>query len=199
MLWAAEGLLSTLQVRCTYPHDARQAQPGHRPERPSQCRPEYQPASPRRLTHLTVPVARARPQVTPHDHARPRYRAGCNHGHAIRDGCANLSASTTADAVQTTNLGVGSSNLSGRATLLHSPCESHGIHTVQRIKGHSRGIVWGTAPCSVVCRPLFRNEEVRGSIPLGSTTATTGNVGSFRLLRTITTCEFSQTRPATRP
>jgi hypothetical protein len=32
---------------------------------------------------------------------------------------------------QTTNLGVGSSNLSGRASLRDIPCESHGIHTTR--------------------------------------------------------------------
>jgi hypothetical protein len=32
---------------------------------------------------------------------------------------------------QTTNLGVRSSNLSGRARLRDIPCESHGIHTVE--------------------------------------------------------------------
>ena len=30
---------------------------------------------------------------------------------------------------QTTNLGVRSSNLFGRASFLHFPCDSHGIHT----------------------------------------------------------------------
>jgi len=34
---------------------------------------------------------------------------------------------------------------------------------------------------------------------LGSTAATTGNVGTFWLLVTITTCKFSETHPATRP
>ena len=33
---------------------------------------------------------------------------------------------------QTTNLGVRSSNFFGRASFLHSPCDSHGIHTARK-------------------------------------------------------------------
>src|SRR2546430_11154821 len=45
---------------------------------------------------------------------------------------------------------------------------------------------------------LVRNEEVRGSIPLGSTTASPDTVAIFCLLRVLLPCEFWATRPPTR-
>ena len=48
-------------------------------------------------------------------------------------------------------------------------------------------------------RLLLRNEEVRGSIPLGSTTTSPGIVATICLLPNSLPCEFWATRPPTRP
>src|SRR2546423_14395993 len=53
-------------------------------------------------------------------------------------------------------------------------------------------------PCGIDGLPL-RNEEVRGSIPLGSTTASPGIVAIICLLPNSLPCEFWATRPPTRP
>ena len=50
-------------------------------------------------------------------------------------------------APQTTNLGVRSSNLFGRAIFRDIPCDSHGIHTAVRLTPEVR-IHWGFPRCA---------------------------------------------------
>ena len=54
---------------------------------------------------------------------------------------------------QTTNLGVGSSNLFGRASLRDIPCQSHGIHmAVSEPRGHSGWFSTSTIPADSISR-----------------------------------------------
>src|ERR1019366_1421788 len=67
-------------------------------------------------------------------------------------------APTGRHSLQTKNLGVGSSNLYGRASLCDIPCESHGIHTAN--------VPWKPGTCAATRRGAPRHRKADRSADL---------------------------------
>ena len=78
---------------------------------------------------------------------------------------------------QTTNLGVRSSNFFGRASFLHSPCDSHGIHTARKSLSLIR---WLVSAESVRQRVRHRSTDRPRSARDGRTPAARLSPRSFR-------------------